>query len=192
MTNTTKTHIPTIVYVEDNAGDALILGETLREKGHAVELLVIENGEKALHYFKLKANVRDVPPPHCILLDAHLPIVTGAELLRFIRTSKVYDDTPVYIFAPETTYKDILTPDVISRETFLTKPDSWEGFLDLSDLLMKSATAKKDDAPAMATDSKPEVHAEGALRRQDTKEQRNRASNRAPVSPKGKGGDRKH
>ncbi|HYE05341.1 MAG TPA: response regulator, partial [Planctomycetota bacterium] len=156
-------------------GDALILRETLAERGHDVELMVIEDGDKALHYFQIKAKVKEVPPPHCILLDANLPIVTGAQLLRFIRSSSAYDDTPVYIFASEAGYRDIIQSQIVSKETFLTKPESWEGFLELSDLLMESAQAKKDNVPAMATDSKPEVHAEGALRRQDTKEQRNRA-----------------
>ncbi len=63
----------------------------------------------------------------------------------------------------------------MSKETFLTKPNTWEGFLELSDLLMASAQAKQDDVPATSADSKPEVHAEGALRRQDTKEQRDQA-----------------
>ncbi len=165
---------PTIVYVEDNAGDALILRETLAERGHDVELMVVEDGDKALHYFQIKAKVKEVPPPHCILLDAHLPLVTGAQLLRFIRSSRAYDDTPVYIFAAEAGYKDIIQTRTVSKETFLTKPDSWEGFLALADLLMHSAIAKQDDVPAMASDSKPEVHAEGALRRQDTREQRER------------------
>ncbi len=176
MTDTTNTYIPTIVYVEDNAGDALLLEEALREAGHRAQLLVIEKGDKALRYFQIKESARDLPPPHCILLDAHLPIVTGAELLRFIRGSTVYDDTPVYIFAAEKEYQDIVKSNMVSKESFITKSSSWAGFLELANLLMRSATAKQDNAVASATDSKPEVHAEGDLRRQDTKEQRERAS----------------
>jgi CheY-like chemotaxis protein len=187
MTETTGTHTPTIIYVEDNAGDALILGETLRERGHAAQLLVIEHGAKALHYFTIKAQVREVPPPHCILLDAHLPVVTGAQLLRFIRSSPVFDDTPVYIFAPELAYRNLDIPSAISKESFLTKPSTWEGFLELSDLLMRSAKAKQDNTPACATDSKPEVHAEGELRRQDTPRQRER-TRAGEGAPKAAGG----
>ena len=173
MSNTTNTHIPTIVYVEDNAGDALLLQEALRESDQAVQLLVIADGSKALHYFVVKASARDLPPPHCILLDAHLPVVTGDQLLRFIRGSDVYQDTPVYIFAAETEYKDLLQANLVSKESFLTKPDSWDGFLQLASLLMHSATAKQHNTPANPanpTDSKPETHAEGALRRQDSQE----------------------
>lgn len=183
MSNTTNSHIPTVVYVEDNTGDALLLQEALRESGHAVQLMVIPDGSQALHYFQIKASARDLPPPHCILLDAHLPLVTGAQLLRFIRTTAVYADTPVYIFAPETEYRDLLQADLVSKESFLTKSESWDGFLELAHLLMKSATAKKENLPASPTDSNPEVHAEGALRRQDTKEQREKAAQLTAADP---------
>ena len=183
MGNTTNTHIPTVVYVEDNNGDALLLEEALRESGHAVELLVIADGSQALHYFKIKASARDLPPPHCILLDAHLPLVTGSELLRFIRGAEIYADTPVYIFSAETEYKDLLQANLVSKESFITKADSWDGFLQLAHLLMKSATAKQNNLPASTTDSKPEVHAEGALRRQDTREQREQAAHPNKESP---------
>jgi len=176
MTNTTKSHIPTIVYVEDNAGDALLLEEALRDRGHATQLLVIEKGDSALHYFEIKAEAHDVPPPHCILLDAHLPAVTGAALLRFIRGSRVFDDTPVYIFAAERGYEDLIQARIVSKESFLTKPGTWDGFIQLADLLMRSASAKQDDAPANATDSRPEVHADGALRRHDPKGRRDGSS----------------
>lgn len=175
MTDTTNTHIPTIVYVEDNAGDAMLLEEALRESGLAAQLLVIEKGDRALHYFEIKASARDLPPPHCILLDSHLPIVAGAQLLRFLRGSSVYDDTPVYIFAPEAGYDDILSSKIVSKESFITKPSTWDGFVKLAKLLMRSASAKQDNQTANSTDSKPEVHAEGDLRRQDTQAQRERA-----------------
>lgn len=167
MTDTTRTHIPTIIYVEDNAGDAVLLEEALREGGHAAQLLVIDKGDQALRYFQVKESARDLPPPHCILLDAHLPIVTGIQLLRFIRGSRSFDDTPVYIFAAEAEYGDSLTSALVSSESFLAKPEMWAGFLALADLLMRSAVAKQEDVPACATDAKPEVHAEGTLRSDD-------------------------
>jgi CheY-like chemotaxis protein len=170
MTNTTDSHIPTIVYVEDNAGDAVLLEEALRFRGYATELQVINNGRNALHYFEVKERAKDVPPPHCILLDAFLPFVTGAELLRFIRSSRVYDDTPVYIFAPNTgEYNALLKDNAVSKESFINKANSWDELLQLADLLMRSATAKHDNTPANPTDSKPEVPAHGPLRREGDK-----------------------
>jgi CheY-like chemotaxis protein len=176
MTNTTDSHIPTIVYVEDNDGDALLLEEALRSSGHATQLLVIEDGSKALHYFQIKESARDLPPPHCILLDRYLPAVTGAQLFRFLRGSKVYNDTPVYLFAPVKDYQDLLHDNLVSKESFINKPETWDEFLQLAHLLMRSATAKQNNTPANTTDSEPEVHAVGNLRRDDTQDQRDQPS----------------
>ncbi len=162
MADTTNKNIPTIVYVEDNSGDAVLLEEALRERGHAVELLVIEKGDKALRYFQIKDSARDLPPPHCILLDSHLPIVTGAQLITFVRGSSLFDQTPVYIFASEDEYREIIGAVPVSRESFLTKPNSWEHFLALADLLMDSAVSNivGDNRPRKG----PELRAPSELR----------------------------
>ncbi len=169
MTNTANTHLPTIVYVEDNDGDALLLEEALRALGFATQLLVIADGSKALRYFEIKESAQDVPPPHCILLDGYLPAVTGAQLFRFIRGSKVFDDTPVYLFAPEVHYKDLLADQNVAKESFITKPHTWDGFLELAKLLMRSAQAKQEGAPATPGSTTPEVQAEGELQRPEQK-----------------------
>ncbi len=155
---------PTIVYVEDNNGDAVLLQEALKEQGHETTLLIIEKGDHALHYFKVKESAKDLPPPHCILLDSHLPIVTGSELIAFIRGSAVFNDTPVYIFASEDDYVHIRDVVRVSRESFLKKPSRWEEFLELAQLLMKSAIAKKDETPAERASSAPEIPTSAALK----------------------------
>ena len=164
MNDTTDKHIPTIVYVEDNSGDALLLEEALRDRGHAVELLIIERGDKAMRYFEVKNTARDLPPPHCILLDSHLPLVTGAELVKFIRNSEVFRQTPVYIFASEREYREIAKTAPVSLESFLNKPSRWDQFLALADLLMGSTIANSTGTAASPGDDRPEVHATGGLR----------------------------
>lgn len=167
MANTTNHHIPTIVYVEDNAGDAVLLEEALRERGHATQLLVIEKGDKALHYFEVKASARDLPPPHCILLDSHLPMVTGSQLLRFIRGSDAYVHTPVYIFADMTGYQDLLHAGIVSRDSFISKPSDWQQFLELANLLMRSAEANQQQVANPQTNKQPELPASGLLQSHD-------------------------
>lgn len=167
MTNTTKTHIPTIVYVEDNVGDAVLLEEALRERNHATQLMVIDRGDKALRYFEVKATAGDLPPPHCILLDAQLPCVAGCQLLRFIRGSKIYDNTPVYIFASTKGYEDLIESKVVSKESFISKCNSWDGFLILADLLMKSAVTTQENENKPATGTHPEIHVPQELRRKE-------------------------
>ena len=164
MSPDNKTHTPVIVYVEDNSGDALLLQEALNQCGHPSILTIIEDGAKALHYFEVKASAHDVPPPHCVLLDTYLPAVTGIELLRFLRGCPLFTDTPVYIFSSKRDYLALIKDTVVSDESFLSKPTLWKGYLELANLLMRSATAKQENTVASASDTKPEVHADGALR----------------------------
>jgi DNA-binding response OmpR family regulator len=161
MTNTTDTHLPTIVYVEDNGGDTLLLEEALRAKGHKSQLLVIEKGDTALHYFQVKETAKDVPPPHCILLDNHLPAVSGIALLKFIRSARVFDQTPVYIFADRSVYKDAVSGGLVSDKSFLVKPRNWAGFLQLADHLMRSAEVTMHEG----THGKPEIQPPSVLTR---------------------------
>jgi CheY-like chemotaxis protein len=144
MVNTTDGRLPTIVYVEDNSGDAVLLEEALRERGYAVELLIIATGEKALHYFEIKNTTRDVPPPHCVLLDMYLPTVNGAQLIAFIRASDAFKLIPVYLFASERECKKVAGLPTLSPNSFLTKPTTWAQFLILADLLMSSSSQVPD------------------------------------------------
>ncbi len=168
----TKTRLPTVVYVEDNDGDAGLLREALLECGHEVELMVIERGDQALHYFQVKETARDVPPPHCVLLDSHLPMVTGAELVKFLRASAAFNQTPIYLFASQQDYDSLTATTDVSADSFIRKPDKWDGFLALAKLLMKSAeaTAEQQDAPpaerqaATSAAPHPEVRAPTEIR----------------------------
>jgi CheY-like chemotaxis protein len=169
MPDTTDRHLPTVVYVEDNSGDAVLLEEALRERGHSVELLILESGDKALRYFKIKDSARDIPPPHCILLDSNLPAVSGTQLIIFIRQSEVFDRTPVYIFASRLEYKAIIEMVSVSRESFLTKPDTWLQFLELADLLMGSAKVCLDGEGDLPPGRGPELRAADDLRLEDAR-----------------------
>lgn len=161
MTNTSESHLPTIVYVEDNDGDALLLEEALRAKEHKSQLMVIEKGDSALRYFQVKDTAKDVPPPHCILLDSHLPVVSGMELLKFIRGSHNFDGTPVYIFADVSIYKDALSDRLVSNNSFISKPQIWADFLILADHLMRSAEVTMREGPH----GKPELIPPNKLKR---------------------------
>jgi DNA-binding response OmpR family regulator len=128
-----------IVYVEDNSGDSLLLREALIEASPTTELLVIDNGQKALHYFEVKARARDLPPPHCILLDDNLPMVTGIDLIKFIRSNDAFQCTPVFIFAAPSKYADVRAVVDISPDSFLRKPTDWDQFRLLADTLVQGA-----------------------------------------------------
>jgi CheY-like chemotaxis protein len=145
MVETNKPEIPTIVFVEDSASDTLLLEEALRVSKLDAQLLTISRGDQALRYFEIKESARDLPPPHCILLDHYLPRVTGGNLLRFLRASPVFDKTPIYIFGNQADYADLISQNRVGLETFISKPGSWAGFIELAHCLMSAARNCGDD-----------------------------------------------
>ncbi len=66
-----------LLYVEDSAGDVLIMGHVLREFLHSVNLSVARDGERAL------AMLRDERfQPAMVILDLNLPVLSGFEVLE--------------------------------------------------------------------------------------------------------------
>jgi hypothetical protein len=99
------------------------------------------------------------------LLDSRLPAVSGVELLTFVRGTETFKDTPVYIFGAEVEYRTLLQTLPLSPESFITKANNFDGFLQLAELLMRSSLAKLDNVPTNSTDTLPEAPAQGDLRR---------------------------
>lgn len=102
---------PDIIIVEDD----IVLGNTFLE---IIEILdytaqIIHNGEEAIGY--LQNNVPDL-----ILLDMHLPGVTGMDILNFIKGDKRFSDTKVIVVTADR----ILHQESQTYTTSLLKPIS--------------------------------------------------------------------
>jgi CheY-like chemotaxis protein len=79
-----------ILLVEDNPGDVLLFREALRDRDLAFELVVAEDGEKAMNF--LAGGLADL-----IVLDVNLPKHSGQEVLRRIRTNPALAGVPVIV-----------------------------------------------------------------------------------------------
>jgi CheY-like chemotaxis protein len=79
-----------ILLVEDNPGDVLLFREALRDRDLAFELVVAEDGEKAINF--LAVGLADL-----IVLDVNLPKHSGQEVLRRVRTNPALAGVPVVV-----------------------------------------------------------------------------------------------
>jgi CheY-like chemotaxis protein len=77
----------TILVVEDNQDNSLLVQKILEHYGYNVKLA--ENGKEALAYCKSS------PPPSLVLMDISLPDIDGIELTREIKNIKAYSYIPV-------------------------------------------------------------------------------------------------
>lgn len=121
-----------ILLVEDNADDALLLKDAFHEVNIINSILVLENGKKAIAYLKgegIYANRKQYPLPILILLDLKLPILSGFEVLKWLKQQPILKRIPVLIMTSSNIPEDINKAYDWGANSYLLKP------LDSDDLI---------------------------------------------------------
>lgn len=85
---------PLILYVEDEADDLFFLREALRSTGIQAELREASDARAAMAYL-LQAD----PAPGVVIIDVNLPLISGFDLLRWIRARPESRDLVVVMFS---------------------------------------------------------------------------------------------
>ncbi len=88
-----------MLYVEDDRLNAILFEETVRMRG-GIELQVAEDGAEAL------ALARQCPP-EVLVLDAHLPDMSGYELLLRLRELPTLAGVPAFMCSADAMDEDI-------------------------------------------------------------------------------------
>ena len=84
---------PTVLMVEDNPADVYLISEAIRQNEVEARLVVMSDGESAIHYIHEESET-----PAVIVLDLNLPKRTGIQILEAIRSWPGYQDIPVIVF----------------------------------------------------------------------------------------------
>jgi CheY-like chemotaxis protein len=142
MKDDTMSTTPVIVYVEDNAGDVLLLQQAFEQRLIGITMQVIPTGDEALRYLRVKETARDAPPPDLLLFDLHLPSVNGDELVAHVQKSEYLRGIPWFIFADPCGGPGNRHPHV-PPDRCLTKPSEWAPYLELVDRLVAEITAHR-------------------------------------------------
>jgi CheY-like chemotaxis protein len=99
----------TVLYVEDEKHDALFMRKAFDSAGLGESLKVVADGRRAIHYLAGKGEYHDrakYPLPSVMLLDLKLPIVSGFEVLRWVREQTEFQALPVVVFSSSTRDED--------------------------------------------------------------------------------------
>jgi two-component system, response regulator len=122
-----------ILLVEDNPSDIDLTKRALL-KGHiANDLVVADDGQKALDYLFGKGTYagRDTSAlPALVLLDLKLPKISGLDVLRQIRTDDAIKHLPVVILTTSAEQRDIVAGYNLCVNSYIRKPVDFNQFVE--------------------------------------------------------------
>jgi signal transduction histidine kinase/CheY-like chemotaxis protein len=132
----------TVLYIEDNSSN-LHLVERIFAHRPAAKLLSARRGHLGL-------DVADLHKPDWILLDLHLPDVSGEEVLRRLRANPRTAHIPVTILSADATPGQINRLVEAGARDYLTKPLDIRKFINLLERTISSGAPTPDTREAYA------------------------------------------
>lgn len=124
----------TILLVEDNSKDVLLIQRAFRKAGLTVPLQVVADGEVAVRYLSGEEPYGDrdrYPLPSLILLDLKLPRKSGAEVLAWLRQQPDLKRLPVVILTSSKEYADINHVYDLGANAYMVKPVAFDNLVDI-------------------------------------------------------------
>jgi CheY-like chemotaxis protein len=125
-----------VLLVEDDPDHAFLAREGLIDAHVLVDLHHVERGDQALAFLRRQAPYQDAPRPDLILLDLHLPRVSGYEVMEAIAADESLKSLPVVVLTSSSDAKDVQLLNALGCTSFITKPLE---FADLAATLRKMA-----------------------------------------------------
>jgi CheY-like chemotaxis protein len=123
-----------ILLVEDNRMDVELTLDAFKEARLDNTVHVARNGQEALDYLFGRGEYADrdeYPVPDLILLDLKMPGLGGHEVLRRIKRTPVLKRIPVIVLTSSREEGDRALSYDRGANSYLVKPVSFEGFLDV-------------------------------------------------------------
>ncbi len=120
-----------ILLVEDNPADARLTLEAFKEGKVSNNLIIVEDGVKAISYLRQEGGYAEAPRPDIILLDLNLPRKDGHEVLAEIKEDPDLRRIPVITLTTSRDERDITAIYNLHGNCYVTKPVDLEGFMDV-------------------------------------------------------------
>lgn len=118
-----------ILLVEDNAGDARLAMEALREAKVHNHLSWVTDGVEALAFLRREGQYAGAARPDLILLDLNLPRKDGREVLAIIKADNNLRRIPVVILTTSQAEEDILKAYHLNANCYISKPVDLDQFM---------------------------------------------------------------
>ncbi|HVV01541.1 MAG TPA: response regulator [Verrucomicrobiae bacterium] len=131
--NSILTH-ETILMVEDDENDALLLQRAFAKAGHGDNWRLARDGAQAIDYLSGIGSYADrvaFPMPFLMLLDLKMPGVDGFEVLQWVRKQPELKRLLVVVLTSSNLQKDVDRAYELGANSYLVKPVEFEGTVSL-------------------------------------------------------------
>lgn len=124
--------IPSILLVEDNPNDVELTIQALETFNLANDLLVVHDGEEALHYLYRRGQYsnRSEVNPAVVLLDLKLPKISGLEVLKAVKSDSKLKTIPVVVLTSSKQDSDLMESYENGVNAYVVKPIDFQKFCD--------------------------------------------------------------
>jgi CheY-like chemotaxis protein len=124
-----------ILLVEDNEDDVFLMKHALTVAGVANPVFVVETGQQAIDYLSGAGAYRDRsthPLPVIVFLDLKLPLMSGHEVLAWIRGQRQLESMVVVVLTSSDEPSDVRRSYSLGANSYLVKPLTAQQLLDLA------------------------------------------------------------
>jgi CheY-like chemotaxis protein len=124
----------TILMADDDADDRMMAQDAFDEVHLANELHFVEDGEALLDYLYCRghfATRRAGQEPGLILLDLNMPKKDGRQALQEIKADPALRHIPIVVLTTSQAEEDILRTYDLGVNSFITKPVTFGGLVEL-------------------------------------------------------------
>lgn len=126
-----ESRVAEFLLVEDNDDDVFLTREAFAAAKLKVNLQRVENGEQCLQYLRKQAPYEGAVTPDLILLDMHMPVMDGYEVMAEIVKDETLHHLPVVILSTSYEAEDIKKMYGLRCSSYITKPLGFENFVDV-------------------------------------------------------------
>lgn len=136
MTDQPRGRRAVVLLVEDDADHAFLAKQALLDAHVLIDLHHVERGDQALAFLRGQPPYVDAPRPDLVLLDLHLPRVSGYEVMESIARDPSLSTLKVVVLTSSADPSDVQRINALGCHSFITKP---LGFVELSAVIRKIA-----------------------------------------------------
>ena len=118
-----------VLLVEDNEDDVFLTREAFDLTGLRVHLHHVDNGVKCLQFLRREGPYGEAPTPDLILLDIHMPVMDGYEVLAEIVKDDKLKHLPVVVLTTSYEAADIQKMYALRCNSYITKSVDFDYFV---------------------------------------------------------------